>query len=258
MFVSGRYIDWHLDPAIPAPLPVLLGVVAGAAILLSVSRADARRTTADDATDRNDHHGSGSSLPRDGLAPVWLLTLLAVVPVAAPFVISKAITPILVLRYTLPASLGVYLLIGRGMGAVRPSAVRYLLVALLVAGMVVPLPTYYGADQKAQWREAASFVEGVTDEDDLVVLAPGHVWWPFHYYFDGPAEIETADASTSTGELREMARGHDRVVLVFRYPGDATRDRLRSALREGPNPRSPTERSYVVVSVVTYENSTAT
>jgi hypothetical protein len=300
LFVSGKHLDWHLDPAIPAGAPIVASSVAGALLVLATTRFEERwsagddevddvddtiedrtddvddtiedeagteaGTEAHDADDRRYSHdrrqpdarrNAQATADSHDLAGVWLLVLLAVVPVAAPYVLSTVVSPILVLRYTIPATLGVYLLIARGAGTIRSPGVRYLLVGVLVLGMLAPLPAYYGQDQKAQWEAAATDVEAGTDGDDLVVLAPAHVWWPFDYYFDGGAEIRTADASTTAAELQAMARGYDRVYLVFRYPGEETRNRLRTALREGGGGRTPTERSYVVVTVVRYENSSA-
>lgn len=251
LFASGKHLHWQLDGAIPEPVPVLLGLLAAACVLLAVVRVRGPESSAGGADESGRSGRPG--IDRAALPGCWLAVLLAVVPVAVPYGLSKLVAPLFVIRYTIPASIGFYLLVARGASGIASRPVRYVVVAVLVVGALAPLPTYYADDQREQWREAAAFVGAEADADDVVIVTPGWNWRPFEYYYRGDATVRKAYRSTSADELRRMAAGHDQVFLVFRYPDEPTVRAVRDAIEADASVAVPRERkSYIAVTVYQY------
>lgn len=269
-FVVGDSVHWRLEGAVPRWLAALVGILSIVCVLLAGlrvsegrSNADGPGKTDDDPSafvwgvekdpephwDREDGSGStsgsggqlaGIRVDREDLPAAWLLLLVLLVPVVVPYLVSVTWAPVLVERYAIPAVLGFLLLVARGASAVRPPPARVLVVGLLLAGLVVPLPAYYGSDQKEQWDEAAAYVDARADGDDLVLVLPSYTWRAFGYYFDGPATVRRGDRWTDAATLRAKLRGFDEVFLVMRNPDEATVATVRRALAN---------RSYTDVSV---------
>jgi mannosyltransferase len=186
--------------------PMLVAVAVGFAAFGLVAHSDS----------------SGFGLPgrAEMLALVWLL-----IPIAIPFVLSHAVAPIMITRYTIAASLGLFLLIGKGIRSLQPhapAAVRVAVAGLLVFGMVAPVASYYEEDQKQQWRETVHSVESIADEDALVLVSTETYVPPYQYYADRPdGTITGISDRASRQSVRVAVEDHQSVWLVLSHANRA-------------------------------------
>jgi cellulose synthase/poly-beta-1,6-N-acetylglucosamine synthase-like glycosyltransferase len=152
------------------------------------------------------------------------LALLFVVPIAAPLVLSHLLVPIYVPRYTVAATVGLYLLVARGIVNLERPRLRALLLAVVVAGSLVMVGAYHAGDSAENWAGAVDRIETDGSPEDLLVLQPGWIDTNVDYY--GTA-AETVGVGADLGDddrrrLRGALAGHDR-VWVLRY-GPAAAD----------------------------------
>ena len=173
---------------------------------------------------------AGDGRPGSGelLLLVWLLT-----PIVVPFVLSHVVAPIMVARYTIGASLALFLLVGRGVQTLRPyapAAVRVALVGVLLLGLVAPLSGYYESDQKRQWRDAVESIESSGDRGDLVLVTKSHLVPTYQYYARRPPDTVVGMERLATRETVSEAVGDRGSVWVVRsWTGRTTLgDHLRS------------------------------
>lgn len=91
---------------------------------------------------------------------------------------------------------------------------------------------------KAQWREAAHFVQDSSNKDDVIVFHSGFVEDVFRYYYRGPGEFRKAN-QTSVAELLKL----DRLWLVLAHTGDQEKfqQRFRGTHRAAINKFYPLE-----------------
>ena len=176
---------------------------------------------------------------RDALV---LTGLWFAVPFGAPIVLSYLFTPLFWPRYTIAASLGLFVLVARGLGNVRHDHLRYAMAGLLVLSMVPSLGIYYTADQKEQWREVGATIDARAQPGDHVLVADQITERAVHHYTDRDSlDIEgivvedsgTGAAPTSNEAIRERARDADRVWLVFSHASDRERLRVRTIVSDG-------------------------
>lgn len=154
------------------------------------------------------------------------------VPVLVPFVVSLTVTPILSPRYTISASIGLFLLVGKAVQTIRPVAptpVRVLLVCVLIGGVAASLPAYYGADQKEQWKEVVNEIESSADEDALVVMSDGYTRTAYDYYSTRTElTIRGVDDTASSEKWQRVISDRENIYLVLSHTdrGDALTDRI--------------------------------
>lgn len=159
---------------------------------------------------------------------LWFLT-----PILVPYALSELVTPFLVTRYTIGASLPLFLLVGKGVRSLRPLVPvsgRVLVVVVLVVGLAAPLPTYYGVDQKRQWRTAVETVETTADDEALVLVSDTHVLAPYRYYARDSDRTVTSINDTASIETVRAAVGDrpDVWVVLSRAKRGVLTERLRS------------------------------
>jgi uncharacterized membrane protein len=195
----GRYLS-SLYPLLGVAVLVLVGLCYFADRLLGDGPLVPRRTVSD-----------------GGIAPGPLLVAWVAVPVAVALALSYLVTPIYVHRYTIGVAVGFYVALGGVVRAIDQPSLQTLAVVLLLMGVAVGLPGYYGADQNEQWREVATYLDENGDGDDLVLLTDLSVRHPFEYYFSGSNETHTRVAVPDTlneSEIRDRVRGYDTVWFV--------------------------------------------
>jgi uncharacterized membrane protein len=108
-----------------------------------------------------------------GISPLWvqvmlLSWLLGTIVFAA--VVSMAGPSIYYPRYTIAASVALYLLIGHALHAIRPGWASHVAAGMVGGLMLVGLPAYYSQAHKEQWREAAAIVDAGAEPGALIVF----------------------------------------------------------------------------------------
>ena len=161
--------------------------------------------------------GAVAYLRRDRRSRRAALLLLTVVLacVAAPWLISVTVTPVYVVRYTLPALAAVIIALAWVFSRL-PIAVRSLLVAIFLVLSGVALNQYYFGLDKEPWRETAQFVTEKARPGDLVALQASYVRQVFTYYFHAPAGVQVCAPWLNT-EIPEAVDSASRIILVQSY-----------------------------------------
>jgi mannosyltransferase len=155
---------------------------------------------------------------------VWLLAINVI-----PFVISLFSSPIYWFRYTIAASVALYLIVAKGISHVNCRYAKLAVVIVVVTLSAANLQTYYTTISKPQAREAAGFINENAQNRDLVLLFPGpgvqdpQLNYPLLKYYGLVAGLNvTRFPSCSTGqglasnskELQSDINGHNRVWFV--------------------------------------------
>jgi hypothetical protein len=112
-----------------------------------------------------------------------LLVFWLVLPIAVPFLISLAITPIYQFKYTIPAAVAFYLLVALGLNTLGPHVA---LAASAAVGLVFLASTLrYYDDDTENWRQAVAYISGRAQAGDIVVFDSSVGKPAFDYYWKG-------------------------------------------------------------------------
>ena len=132
-----------------------------------------------------------------------------------PWILSRVVTPIYVLRYTIPALSAFVVLLGWALTELKPVWRRGLVVVLGVL-MVIPLYHYYTKIDKDPWRQTAGIVQGQLKSGDNVVYYNGLSRAPFEYYCVLPAGVQTLPIS-NLEDLASATNRAQRIWLILSY-----------------------------------------
>jgi mannosyltransferase len=154
---------------------------------------------------------------------VWLLTINV-----APFVISRFSTPIYLDKYTIAASVALYLLVAGGIRNLNSRYVKLAAVLIIIALSATSLQAYYTTVKKPDARDAIGAISATAKNGDVVIISPSYHEAVFDYYYEGPPvaikpfpsqPVLTSASSGITNQnyIKEFladANGHDRVWFV--------------------------------------------
>jgi uncharacterized membrane protein len=124
----------------------------------------------------------GYSHRRKPGASFVLIGSLAFCCLILPWLVSVAITPIFVVRYTIPALSAFILSLAWALSSFR-NKVRVPIIGLLLLITVWPLYGYYTEVDKDPWRETAQILQEKIRAGDVIV---GNIWYlrfPLGFYF---------------------------------------------------------------------------
>jgi mannosyltransferase len=167
--------------------------------------------------------------------PTYLLILWLAVPILLPFVVSKFSTPIYYTRYTIIASLAFYILIAIGLKNLNSkymTLVAFVFIVIISRGAIKGYYTYY---YKAQWKEAAQYLDGQAQANDLLLFNEARQSSIFAYYskrtdlilqgFDLDTRLITEKSEMSgandLADLEPTVRGYQRVWLMLAKSNDS-------------------------------------
>ena len=207
--------------------------------------------------------GAGSKLY---LLLLWLLT-----PVALPIAISVFSTPIFFRRYAIVATPALYLLAAKGVEVASdafsraafltkiPQALKANAIRLIVATALVVLSSgvlwnYFERVNKAQWREAAQYMDARLLTNDLVLVYPEKALPVLVHYSDRTdvrKEPLPPDGDASTAQ---SIKEHERFWVVYDQTTPAAYDKRfpRTLLIESHNPIF-SEQRYAGITLTLYE-----
>ncbi len=167
------------------------------------------------------------------LLVVWVLALNVI-----PFVISRFSTPIYLDKYTIAASVALYLLVAAGVSNVNWSYAKVGIVLVIGIMCVANVQTYYTVTTKPQAREAVNTVVQNANSGDVAVVWPSYHTSVFSYY-NTRADLAVSpltgkSAASIINETRLKIGGHDRAwLIVARY--EAGSKQAYAAILEGLN-----------------------
>jgi uncharacterized membrane protein len=147
---------------------------------------------------------------------VWLITLIFV-----PFAISLFVHPIYMDRYTIGASVALYLLAAMGLFNIHRRTVQVAVIVVIVALSAVNVQAYVNNQKSENWakeawvqsRETFGVVNQNGRSGDLIILYPQFLW-PVNRYYNNVGGINATFPSTGSGAAS------DRVwFIVYSYDG---------------------------------------
>jgi len=187
-----------------------------------------------------------------------LVALWLIVPVGVPFALSVVVRPMFELRYMIVAAPAFLILIARSIQLMESRYLRYALTAVILIGMLVPLPGYYTEPHKDQWDDAATYVDENATPEDTILVVPGWTWTgpsdAFKHYFNrGDVSVNPLYSFSSQEEYQSAISDGGDVYLVLSYTNDREEiiDRVALATETQPSER----RELVNIVVVKYEVS---
>jgi mannosyltransferase len=156
------------------------------------------------------------------LTPVYFLAVWLLAINLIPFVISLVSTPIYWYRYTIAASVALYLLVGKGIANINYKPTKLAVIGVVAALSVASLPSYYFGVTRGQAREATSLIDANAKSGDVVLIYPDYEILTFNYYNNrtdvavkqisyGNGLVNNPEATTEA--LQSDVNGHDRVWL---------------------------------------------
>jgi uncharacterized membrane protein len=173
---------WAVAPT-PDRMLYVLDILAGSPILLVIQAVIVGLSFASGAGAIREVAASGRMAAAPSTQLVLALWLL--VPLAGGYLVSQAV-PVFLHRYLLFASLGLVLLVGRGVWLVRArGAARALLACALIALSVVvaarqPL-------SRPDWRGAAEIVRSASGPRTVAIVSPPYQVLPFAFHLSPAA-----------------------------------------------------------------------
>lgn len=226
-----RTFRWFISERADSSGLILLSVF-GSVSLLSILRIDQAR---DNFLDR-------MSLRWGDFDRLLLLCLWIGVPIGCAFVLSHISTPIYYEKYMIAASLGLFLLVARGIDSLADLSWLPALLLFLVAMSLfsVPLYGYYTEDVREHWGTLTTDLDGERTGDDLVVVIDKYIIKPMNYYRgvepadlkSNPEGYQAMQASTPPDEITAQTEGYDRIFLVVDNTGREDEEKFIETIGE--------------------------
>ena len=159
------------------------------------------------------------------------LVVAAFVPVLLAFVVSHLVTPFFLSRYMIAALPALLLLVIRFTSSLSMPVARGLaavLLAVTVLGTVVQAANPETPVDE-DYRTAAELIEESATPQDVVVLSSSFTVYPFEYYYDGAARVETLplwdrqgpapgfDPAQLPEQVESLTEGHQYLYLLLSY-----------------------------------------
>lgn len=165
---------------------------------------------------------------------VLFLALLIFTLNAVPFAMSRFYASIYGDRYTIAASVALYLLVAAGIRNISHNYAKFAVIAVIVLLSAVPLQAYY-TTTAPQAREAVNFVDQNLRSGDLVLLSPGDHWPVIRYYNHKAMNLTLlGNTVSSTADrmkiLYSATNGHSRVWLVVANVSYSPTEQILKAL----------------------------
>ena len=197
--------------------------------------------------------GGRLSVRIDDREAVLLSACWLAVPVVVPAVLSHLLTPVYGIRYTIGASLALFLLLAHGVTRIERRHVRYAAAGVLLVWLVVPVPVHYVVPTNEQWRQGVSHVTENADDDDLVVFwnaDTANAWTV--YAPESDLAVREVGSDRRWRKVRGTFREYDTVWVLNRTFVHST-DRRPAKVVLADSHRLTDEQSYYGVAVYRFE-----
>jgi mannosyltransferase len=193
---------------------------------------------------------------RDNREGVYLCGAWLAVPILAPAAVSHLLTPIYGLRYTIGASLALFLLLAHGVTRIERRHLRYGVAGLLILWLVIPVPVHYAIPTNEQWREGINHVTENAETDDLVVFTNADTTNAWDIYApNATLTVREVDSEERWRELNETFREHETIWVLNRTFAQSTEHRSAGVVL-GDTHRLTDEKTYYGVDVYRFDRRT--
>jgi uncharacterized membrane protein len=172
-----------------------------------------------------------------------------------PYVLSFVITPMFVIRYLAPATVGAIVLIAGSVATIRRDSVRVAVMLALLVSSAGLVGVYHQTSTAEDWRTVSDYIESSKSTDPLLILQPAWIHKPLTFYglpstsdavgiYRGKIDFGPANARG----LRQTIRTHNTIYIVRRKPSPI--DSLVEKI--APTHRKASERDFGGVTVYKY------
>jgi hypothetical protein len=111
-----------------------------------------------------------------------LLFLTWIIPIILPFLVSLLMASFFSVKYTIPATIGLFVLSSEGVTKLRKYA-KPLTLIIIIAMSFFTLKWYYTHPQKEDWRAITKYLDDNVGPKDRVIFYPGFTKnYVFDYY----------------------------------------------------------------------------
>lgn len=146
---------------------------------------------------------------------ILLMLALIATCVGAPWILSQIVTPVYVIRYTIPALIGVMILLAWALDKL-PRPLRFLAAVVFLGMTVHALYGYYAGVDKDPYRETAALLRNRVEPGDLVILQASYSRDAFSYYFHAPDGVHVIAPRPHDAIPSEIAAAN-RIFVVRSY-----------------------------------------
>jgi 4-amino-4-deoxy-L-arabinose transferase-like glycosyltransferase len=190
---------------------------------------------------------------RENREGTYLCVTWLAVPILAPAVLSHLLTPIYGLRYTIGASLALFLLLAHGVTRLERRHLRYGVAGLLVLWLFVPVPVHYAIPTNEQWRQGTGYVTENAEADDLVVFPDADTTNAWEVYApNATVTVREVDSDARWRELNETIREHETIWVLNRTFAQSSEHRPARVVLNDTH-RMTDERTYYGVEVYRFD-----
>ena len=172
-----------------------------------------------------------------------------------PFVLSFIVTPMFVLRYLAPATVGAIILIAGGVSTIRWDSVRIAVMFGLIVSSAGLIGVYHQTSTSEDWRATSDYIQSDDSTTPLIILQPAWISKPLTFYgmppgadvvgmYQGKYDFGPPQADN----LNQLIHTHDTVYVVRRSP--ATIDSVVAQIESTHG--KVEERDFGVVTVYKY------
>ncbi len=160
---------------------------------------------------------------------IYFLLIWMLIPILFPFIFSRFFRPIYMVRYTIGASLPLYLFAAKGIKSIGSyKSIKLSVIAIVLSLSFINLTQYYTTSYKDKWRETANYVDQNAKSGDLVLFNSGDnilVSFIFNYYSNRddlvkknfPESTEWVPIKNIINKLEPVVDGFKRIwVVVYR------------------------------------------
>jgi uncharacterized membrane protein len=173
-------------------------------------------------------------------APVYFLAVWLITVNLVPVIVSRFSAGIYVAKYTIAASVALYLLVAKGITNIKLKHTKLAVIGIVVILSAAHMQVYYTSATKPQTREATSLIDANFKSGDVVLVYSYLDLLNFYYYnnrtdvtakqvdawvaneptnFSGPVIISGDRSEEQMHELQSAVNGavngHDRVWLLY-------------------------------------------
>jgi hypothetical protein len=169
----------------------------------------------------------GGRLKRAGGRGKLLGVVLFICTFVLPLALSYVITPIFVIRYLAPATVGAFVVIAGAVATIRHDAVRIAVMLGLIVTSAGLIGVYHQTETNENWESASKYITNDGSTDSLILFQPAWISKSLTYYGIPPgadvAGVYAGDydfGPSGKGDMNELIRTHETIYVVRRHPSE--------------------------------------
>jgi uncharacterized membrane protein len=151
-----------------------------------------------------------SSLCQNYLLSIWII-----IPVFLPLTVSFLFKPIYATRYTIAASLPLYILSAHGILRFGNRYLKTSIIIIIVILSIWNIKTYYTKTDKQQWREVAQYIDNNAKYGETLFFLPGYTKKIVFDYYSKRTDLQKIPLPSPPLERKSLELFIDDELLYF-------------------------------------------